>query len=365
MKEEYTNQTICRFSPALNDQVVTELDLSKNKISDSEAKQIASYLKNSPSIQKLVFNDCGISVIGACILAEAIKMLPNLNLLDLSENYIGSNGASKILRALFQHGKIRILNFEENLITDDAAPLIAGFIKANNSLTDFRISHNSFDDEGYSIILESIKDNYSLAKLHLISKNILVDYKFQNQILSSLAENKYVTELECGEVSISNAKKQWELIKNNRQNVKNISKVITKLVKYAYAPSPPLSLSEVKVLEKNQRFIESYFKANSKKFLKDAGLTESDINCKSLLNFVEKYKNLNLFKLKGVCKEFSTLKESNFKLLPTEIILHILSFCSLDDIKNSYQENALEVKMLSEPIEANHFCLGVNINFQL
>ena len=68
--------------------VLKYLDISCNEIADEAAVAIASAIKNNPSLQHLLLNNCNIQELGIKKIANALRCISSLLSLDISNNQI-------------------------------------------------------------------------------------------------------------------------------------------------------------------------------------------------------------------------------------------------------------------------------------
>uniref|UniRef100_A0A667YHR2 NACHT domain-containing protein n=1 Tax=Myripristis murdjan TaxID=586833 RepID=A0A667YHR2_9TELE len=163
---------------------LTELDLSENKLQDSEVKLLSAGLE-SPNcrLETLRMSRCWFSLSSCVSLASALKSNPHLTELDLSENKLQDSGV-KLLSAGLESPNCRLktLRLRFCRLSESSCASLAWALKSNPHLTELDLSHNNLQDSGVKLLsagLESLNCCASLA--------------------SALKSNPHLTELDLSE----------------------------------------------------------------------------------------------------------------------------------------------------------------------
>ena len=124
---------------------ISTLDLSYNKISDVGARRLSTFLSNSDNVLMILnlgnnqINDEGVGYI-----ASTLKNKQNSHLieLDLSLNNVNDDGAKKLFEAVAGSQRLQTLNVSCNHITNNSFDAFINMIKVNKSLHALNVSGN-------------------------------------------------------------------------------------------------------------------------------------------------------------------------------------------------------------------------------
>ncbi|XP_066024113.1 NLR family CARD domain-containing protein 3-like isoform X4 [Pocillopora verrucosa] len=199
-KSDFHSHLLKSFGTGLN---LTNLDLSRNRISDAGATCIAEAIKVNKTLTNLYLHNNGISAAGATCIAEAIKVNKTLTNLDLSGNDISAAGATCIAEAIKVNKTLTNLDLDNNGISDAGATCIAEAIKVNKTLTNLDLSWNGISDAGATCIAEAIKVNKTLTNLDLRGNGI--SDAGATCIAEAIKVNKTLTNLDLSLNDISDA----------------------------------------------------------------------------------------------------------------------------------------------------------------
>uniref|UniRef100_A0A667YQ05 NACHT domain-containing protein n=1 Tax=Myripristis murdjan TaxID=586833 RepID=A0A667YQ05_9TELE len=176
---------------------LTELDLSENKLQDSEVKLLSAGLE-SPNCRLetlrsdlgggfmattknvLLFSNmissffrlrfCRLSESSCASLAWALKSNPHLTELDLSHNNLQDSGV-KLLSAGLESLNCRLetLRLTECQVTDEGCASLASALKSNPHLTELDLSENKLQDPGVKLLSDLVESpNCRLKTLSFI-----------------------------------------------------------------------------------------------------------------------------------------------------------------------------------------------------
>ncbi|XP_053179061.1 NLR family CARD domain-containing protein 3-like [Scomber japonicus] len=127
---------------------LTDLNLSRNKLSDSSVKRLSAGLE-SPNcrLKTLRLYGCGLSETPCEVLASALKSNPHLTDLYLSGNKM-SNSAMKRLSAGLESPNCRLktLRLSDCGLSETHCEVLASVLKSNPHLTELDLSHNILSD---------------------------------------------------------------------------------------------------------------------------------------------------------------------------------------------------------------------------
>ncbi|KAF4651839.1 T-complex-associated testis-expressed protein 1, partial [Perkinsus olseni] len=124
--------------------VLTDLDLSHNKICDRGARKISSLLSPSEEIRlsRLSLADNNIHANGAMHIGRHLADNDSLQVLSLRLNRCEDNGASHLLQSLMGNSTLAGLDLSSNDITIHTLPYLTSFLAENNTLVTLDLSAN-------------------------------------------------------------------------------------------------------------------------------------------------------------------------------------------------------------------------------
>jgi len=134
------------MSGLANNDTITSLDLSHNKIGDVGARRIAGWLMKDNVLMSL----------------------------DLSDNFIRVEGASNIGQALSNNMTLLELNLRLNRLGDEGGTRILGGVKVNNTLKKLNISANDLGRNSAAMLLSLLQKNTTLRELDISCNKELI-----------------------------------------------------------------------------------------------------------------------------------------------------------------------------------------------
>ena len=152
-------------------ELVRNIDLSFNLITENGIKPFAKLLNKVPNIESLNLQGNQLDVDGAKALAEAIKENKSLQYLNLSDNNIQTDGVLQIILILFANKNLKELNLADNKIDHDGMSGIASVLNwHNNTLEVLNLDKASYKSIGQEIAVhfaKMLQNNRGLQKLSL------------------------------------------------------------------------------------------------------------------------------------------------------------------------------------------------------
>ena len=150
------------------------ISFARKRMNDVDAHIVAKVLYNNETVTKLDLSQNRISKNGAISISKCIEYNKTLKELDLSKNIISNIGLKKIAVAMQANQTLQKYNISHNNISDDGAVAISACLKNNNTLQELNMSHNKVSDNGIANIGKALQMNATLQILD-ISLNSLSD----------------------------------------------------------------------------------------------------------------------------------------------------------------------------------------------
>jgi len=194
---------------------------------EHRASLISSCLGEDKCVKKIVLSKLEMTSKGASKLAEAIAHNDVLENLDISKNMIGDDGLFDIAASLSNTGgcdkvnkTLLVLDISNNNITCEGAEYLAKALDVNKSLNTLNISHNSISDDGVVAILtncsclltvdlsnncitkngateiaKALQFNKCLTYVNLHEDHLVNQVHFHETILAAMEYNSTITKL--------------------------------------------------------------------------------------------------------------------------------------------------------------------------
>jgi len=152
-----------------------EIILSLERTHISNIKGIAMIIKNNTSITNINLTYNKISSYELKELTESLRHNTVLRTLNLGHNYIGAEGAKDIAAVLENNytlttlclGNYLVRYVGVNSIGDEGVREISNALKMNTTLTTLHLEDNNIEDEGAKELVAGIMFNSALTKLYL------------------------------------------------------------------------------------------------------------------------------------------------------------------------------------------------------
>ena len=164
-----------------NNQTLKELDLSKNKLGDEDAVEIAAGLAHNISLETLDLSRNHIVKEGWNAIFDALKSNTSIRKLNLLENNLWN--AINIGQALANNQTLKELDLSHNKLGDEDAADIAAGLAHNISLKTLNLSWNKIEKVGYIALFDALLINITIKELNLSSN---WDIEEQKEIFKKL-----------------------------------------------------------------------------------------------------------------------------------------------------------------------------------
>lgn len=153
---------------------ISVLDLSRNKIGAVGVHALTrSVLRNSMNITSLFLSFCKIGDAGAELLADAFAGGVTLTELDLGWNGIGDKGTMALVKAVVaENSTLEVLSLGHNNIGAPGAISLSEGLVENKSLLELKLRFNRIGCDGASALAKSLDYNDTLTTLDLTRNEI-------------------------------------------------------------------------------------------------------------------------------------------------------------------------------------------------
>ncbi|XP_059817317.1 NACHT, LRR and PYD domains-containing protein 3-like [Hypanus sabinus] len=181
-----------------------ELRLGGNQLGDSGLKLVSAALRNPEcKIQKLRLDNVGLTDSGAEELASALSTNPLLSELDLSFNKLGDSGVKLVSVALRNpECKIQTLWLTHVGLTDTSAKDLASALSTIPSLTELYLSDNKLGDSGVKLVSMALRNPECKIQALRLGSVGLTDSGVED-LVSALSTKPSLTWLNLGSNSLT------------------------------------------------------------------------------------------------------------------------------------------------------------------
>lgn len=150
-----------------NNQRLSTLALSYNKIDDNGAIYLGDMILHNHSIKKLQLGRNLLTSVTAGYIGLALTHNTTIEYLDLSRNKLKSMGVWALAVALRSNKVLKTIDLRHNTIDADSTEMLCEVIEKNTTITMLRLSGNRFGDTGVAQLAEKIRDNKTLRDIEL------------------------------------------------------------------------------------------------------------------------------------------------------------------------------------------------------
>ena len=165
-------------------QTLQRFNISHNKISDDGAIALGECLKNNNTLQELNISYNEVSNVGIINIGKAFQMNTTLRLLDISHNKISDGGAIALSECLKCNNTLQELNVSYNEVSSDGIISIGEVLQINTTLQILNISYNKISDDGVIAFSECLKSRNNVKTLRMSLNNdsiyVVLDFMAQS-----------------------------------------------------------------------------------------------------------------------------------------------------------------------------------------
>ncbi|KAL1251668.1 hypothetical protein QQF64_019464, partial [Cirrhinus molitorella] len=155
--------------------VLTELDLSEDKLGDLDGEKLSALLMDSHSkLKKMKLNNCKWTEKSCLVLAMVLSSKTILKEMDLNNSRLLVSGVKEICEGLKNPVcELKILKLSQCDLTDASCSALASVLNSDSScLMDLDLSNNNLEDSGVKLLSDGLKKNCKLEKLCLSNCNV-------------------------------------------------------------------------------------------------------------------------------------------------------------------------------------------------
>ncbi|KAL1251653.1 hypothetical protein QQF64_019449, partial [Cirrhinus molitorella] len=204
--------------------VLTELDLSEDKLGDLDGEKLSALLMDSHSkLEKMKLNNCKWIEKSCSVLATVLSSKTILKKMDLNNSRLLDSGVKEICEGLKNPVcELKILKLSKCDLTDESCLALASVLNSDSSsLKDLDLSNNNLEDSGVMLLSDGLKENCKLEKLCLSNCNVTEEgYKALASALRSNPSHLIELDLTGNDPGQSGVKELNDLLQDGRFTTK-------------------------------------------------------------------------------------------------------------------------------------------------
>ncbi len=203
------------------------IKLKKIELQDEDIKVLLEALDNNQNITELNLSDNKIGVQGASMIASFLSSNNTLSILNLANNNIGTKGAFIFGKSLMDNNTLTSLNIRRNQIEAEGAIGLRNGLECNNSVKEIYIGWNNVEKNLKSEITSCVDQNKNSpeeALARAVGKYLIVKFDKQ-EIMSEQSDLLFVKRY--AKVSVTLLK---SYLINKNKYLDNFKEDINKLV---------------------------------------------------------------------------------------------------------------------------------------
>ncbi|XDV23287.1 hypothetical protein PO909_027923 [Leuciscus waleckii] len=150
--------------------LLTELDLSEDKLGDLDGEKLSALLMDSHSkVEKMKLNNCKLTEVNCSVLVTVLSSKTILKEMNLNNSRLLDSGVKEICEGLKNPVcELKILKLSNCDLTEESCSALASVISSDSSsLKDLDLSNNNLQDSRVKLLSDGLKENCKLEKLRL------------------------------------------------------------------------------------------------------------------------------------------------------------------------------------------------------
>ncbi|CAM4584315.1 unnamed protein product [Leuciscus chuanchicus] len=149
--------------------LLTELDLSEDKLKDLNGEKLSALLMDSHSkVDKIKLNNCELTEKSCSVLATVLSSKTILKELNLNNSRLLNSGVKEICEGLKKPVcELKILKLSKCDLTEESCSALASVLSSDSNLKDLDLSNNNLQDSGVKLLSDGLKENCNLERLRL------------------------------------------------------------------------------------------------------------------------------------------------------------------------------------------------------
>uniref|UniRef100_A0A8C2CV57 Uncharacterized protein n=1 Tax=Cyprinus carpio TaxID=7962 RepID=A0A8C2CV57_CYPCA len=150
--------------------LLTELDLSKDKLGDLDWEKFSALLMDSHSkLEKIKLNNCELTEKSCSVLSTVLSSKPILKEMNLNNSRLLDSGVKEICEGLKNPVcELKILKLSNCDLNEESCSALTSVLSSDSSsLRDLDLSNNNLQDSEVKLLFDGLKVNCKLEKLSL------------------------------------------------------------------------------------------------------------------------------------------------------------------------------------------------------
>ncbi|XDV28544.1 hypothetical protein PO909_031817, partial [Leuciscus waleckii] len=206
--------------------LLTELDLSEDKLGDLDGEKLSALLMDSHSkVEKIKLNNCELTEKSCSVLATVLSSKTILKALNLNNSRLLDSGVKEICEGLKNPVcELKILKLRKCDLTEESCSALASVLSSDSSiLKDLDLSNNNLQNSGVKLLSDGLKNNCKLEKLRVSNCSITEEgYKALASALRSNLSHLIELDLRGNDPGQSGVKELSDLLQDQKCQLKTL-----------------------------------------------------------------------------------------------------------------------------------------------